>query len=815
MTTLGLDTHGTNPPTKRFEFTDWVILANLLGVVAIFLFAAFTHGAVTECLDGNHPVKIVLLFSMVLSVVWATERMVMRDRYSNRRKVLWIILSVVIWIGIGSLILFQYMGTDLKGNSRIAAIAILILFAFLILMSLLPRRVPTAGNFTPNTTGDADNQGGTGTEGGEDDPFDIKSIKRWGEAVVLVILMLAMFFLAINLKEGKFEVKWDEIPAILMVFLLAELGVSLVVVSMGVRRKVSEAAAIAHEALEKAQEVSEKVKAVNDASNETLQYSKTALETSETTLLGVNASTNQTLNNLNSSVEKITTLAEMDLWRHSGPQFSNKVGLDEKGLWKNLDQFMKDWTPTQSKDQGKHHLVKVLFECFIGESDTGNVRSTESAVSCVTLDSVFADASAVWLEAMAEEVANRNEKLVVWAITSLLPTDFALPSIWWSDTDVADADNLPRRTNTLEKFISSVIRGCAGETVGEYRRITVFQRNGSASFKTGFAESEELKKSFAHTLNNWLIWDPRVQGAELDWDQVQYWSAEIAEKVGKLRGDEQKPDTRLRKLSWNLLKELYTDSKGTREATEATSLDMDKFRQNRILPEFSGPGASNFYLFHNDFAWEEDEQTTGGVIAACDAFLGEVIRGDQLQKSGVDLELRKFLAAQIDKDELSLREVYTKLGWSSLGEWYCKYLHKGTENKADGAWWTELKEEQFEEAKFLEPLKLDWGGYQVLTLDLLLIGTMSNNLNDKSPHWHGAAISNISFDRTECTVQMVTNSERLEKIADAVKDLCGDFGQQPADKVDGHCNTWRNWPSPISSPTDEAEANQKQRGAGI
>jgi hypothetical protein len=126
-----------------------------------------------------------------------------------------------------------------------------------------------------------------------------------------------------------------------------------------------------------------------------------------------------------------------------------------------------------------------------------------------------------------------------------------------------------------------------------------------------------------------------------------------------------------------------------------------------------------------------------------------------------------------------------------------------------------LKEEQFEEAKFLEPLKLDWGGYQVLTLDLLLIGTMSNNLNDKSPHWHGAAISNISFDRTECTVQMVTNPERLEKIADAVKELCGDFGQQPAVKVDGHCNTWRKWPSPISSPTDEAEANQKQRGAGI
>lgn len=119
-----------------------------------------------------------------------------------------------------------------------------------------------------------------------------------------------------------------------------------------------------------------------------------------------------------------------------------------------------------------------------------------------------------------------------------------------------------------------------------------------------------------------------------------------------------------------------------------------------------------------------------------------------------------------------------------------------------GAWWVELKGNNF-----LEPLKLDCDGYKILTLDLLLIGTrdvVRGEDDKKEVKWHGAAISNIKFDRTECTVQLVTKEARLNDIEAAVKQLCQDFTLKKQFHIEVEdYGEWKGWPDGVKSLKDE------------
>jgi hypothetical protein len=94
---------------------------------------------------------------------------------------------------------------------------------------------------------------------------------------------------------------------------------------------------------------------------------------------------------------------------------------------------------------------------------------------------------------------------------------------------------------------------------------------------------------------------------------------------------------------------------------------------------------------------------------------------------------------------------------------------------------------------YFDPLRLKWNGASVLTLDLLLIGRRCKAGID----WQGAAISNLSFDRTESTIQLIAKSTGLKEIGEVVEGLCQGRGGSEHGR-------WKDWPVSLPSTLQAA-----------
>src|ERR1051326_614778 len=549
--------------TREF-WVNVTLGSNFFLVLLVFLAGSFSQWKIDKCLVENHPVKVLLLFSLVLGVIWATDMLVQSDQL-HRHLAYGAILTFLIWTAIIVLIVNEHMGWwSVIGHDNL----VMVVAFFFILGRVFKGLIKKKTDLAHDETG-----------------MSAQSLKQWGDVVALAIMMLAMFFLALEFKETGFRVKWEEIPAILMVFLLAELGVALVVTASKIRLKVTAAADIAKNVVERA----EKVQGALKENQESLLAAKDVLAR-------VEEGANETMGQLKLTAKALAELAQMEMLTTSAPEFCRLAEIDRNSFWTRLNQFTTDWTPKVSDDEKErnHGLVGVLFNTFIGGDTSGTVRRTENAVSCVTVDSVFADASAQWLRAMARVESQEHQKLKVWAVTSLLPTDFALPQVWWGDTGIGSrGDVIPRRTRTLERFIDSVIGECkTGHAVGEYRRVTVFP-NGDKFMPSPEGGTTWLD-DFGYSLDNWFLWDPRVQTTSeprLYLNHVQYCSTALANSIwSQLTSNGEKlakPNTDVRKLSWSALQGLYVAS-----VPEGSDAGMEKRKEARTLPPLNGPDAS-------------------------------------------------------------------------------------------------------------------------------------------------------------------------------------------------------------------------------
>jgi hypothetical protein len=150
---------------------------------------------------------------------------------------------------------------------------------------------------------------------------------------------------------------------------------------------------------------------------------------------------------------------------------------------------------------------------------------------------------------------------------------------------------------------------------------------------------------------------------------------------------------------------------------------------------------------------------------------------------------------------MPLKKALKALGWQPLGSWYGSHLHRKANGASSPDRWAVLDEQQREDLNvLLEPLQLEWeAGFPTRTFDLLMIGSRDPQHDDKQQKirsW-GAAISNIAFDRTECTVQLVTDQNRLDGTEKTVSALCGEpvTGGKPHNAVK-HYGSWCTWPKP-------------------
>lgn len=752
------------PPQSRWE--QWALTATILVLLLlpIVSFIGLLYSTTQrKLLEEGHPLKLSLLISFMICISWLVDRFFAAGGNTRLRELVWG-LAAVIAIGLNIGFYVHSLKTvdafkEYKDWYGIGAIS------FMIAIVLLTRLINNSSN-KPSA--------------------DAWGIERTGRTIALVIMIMAMFFYALEMDHNTSSLphfKWGEVAAILIIFLLAELGVMLVTKSAEIRERVIEASGAASDVVAEAKNLQKDVRIASGALGDAGSALDGLKVAAKQQLEHAEQSANVALDQLQRALQSLQDLAGTELgqlWHGSAPEFYKKVGLEPGPFWNHLTQFIKDWTPGLESDSGPEgqRMVGTLFENFVGTDsiNSGSVRKTEKAISCVTVDTVFAEASVEWLNSLAASSEQEGKLLVVWAISTLLPTDFALPSLWWETSGAAKVRGQLTRTDALNRFVEAVIRDRKeGKPISQYRRITVVKASLLQKFQ------KEFEPSMRATLDNWFLWDPRVEGSR-QFNEIGDLTARLAELVWRQIGKKdlneinafQRPQ-----LNWAKLTELC----GDQVANEGSNIVWDA----HVFRPLETCSSKVFNMYVHNYGTKE-KVLEGGIIAANADILEKIkFTYQELREAGY---AHSCLEGEAN-ETTTLKVLCQKLGWLSLRDWYCSFLHRH-ERLEDAAWWAVLDTDSIinEPDNFLNALNLDWDGHITLPLDLLLIGTTSDKLGPIK--WYGAAITNIGSLQPECIVQLTTNANRLEAIEKSVKDLCGDFGQTTTHALVNNCERWAN-----------------------
>lgn len=324
----------------------------------------------------------------------------------------------------------------------------------------------------------------------------------------------------------------------------------------------------------------------------------------------------------------------------------------------------------------------------------------------------------------------------------------------------------------------------------------------------------EPQDLLSNSLENWMLWDPRIQPDEARKTGKEHFLKSelllraLLDACGKRDAIDSGKD-----MLWSSMEGLLHDDIGKEFGTKTK-------HGARMLP-FMPAGNAEACLFKCKFSWtspiaskavddddagDESEKTLkaelvplwGAVLGSTREFLNRQFSAGDIRSLNIDRETKEDLLRSLGTSSKSARALLAENGWQSLKEWYCQNLH--TKEASDWeAWWAVKDDEDY-----FNPLRLGWNGASVLTLDLLLIGTRKKDgvePRDREVKWQGAAISNLSFDRTECTVQLVAKRDDLLKIGDVVNGLCKGQGGRDHGK-------WSEWPHSLSgiAPVENAKA---------
>jgi hypothetical protein len=644
-----------------------------------------------RAMADDHPVRILLTLGFVLATVWVMCEFALPSRVRRLQSRWWTgafaihITAVVVFLGLEIMDknAFEHRTGDVvRAASFVLPIIFLVSMAFLPFLRALKRE-------------------------------DLE-LSQWGWLISVLVMLLAMFAFCIELESGgHLRIKWAEVPAILIVFLLVEAGATLVALSRQTEDATREAAA-------SARDVSGKI-----------DEAKNALERT-------GADAEQTINLLGKWVRNYKQLSEAAI---DGSLAAAEALGRPDDVWKTLLTFARSWQPQGAVTAETRRMLGELFVQFVGNNVVdGTVRSSETSVACITADAVFAEASERWLN----EMAAGGGKMVVWALTTLLPTEFAIPSAY-RGAGVMDA----MRVRSLHKFTTAVMRCCEQQDV-EYRRITVFEQAKAAMLE----RLHRGANSLPCMLDSWYVLDERVSRRvrPAGFDQAKNAGIVAAQGAGQV--------TFCDEMSEAVLKQVFS---------RRLAIIDDGDLRPEIFPFFS----------------QEPSGLWSFSLTPADQF-------------------RMALLASSDRrwESPELRRKMTDYGWQTLREWYCSNLHCTPNLSDQGAWWVALNESSTD---LIADFSLEWDSTSVTTLDLLLIGLREASGDMR---WHGAAISNLSFDRTECTVQMVTSENRLKKIGESVSMLCNGFSKE-APTVDASMvesfGMWSDWPKPVATKIHQSK----------
>lgn len=762
----------------------WTCLASV-GIAS-----AWGHGPLTAILGSDHPARVVICVLLVLGFGSLCDF----GQQTPHRTAIWLTAIGGAWVTLVAMLCYVFgvwLARGTWGELDVAAIVLFgALFALLVVRTFRLGSQRASAEPAEHEAPEALPAADAGVQ---------EDVAVVGKMASFIVMILALYAFGLRIGEGTSEshgalsVHWAEVPAILVVFVLAELGVELVLRSQRVSREVSGAARAASTAAERAEAAvrtaNKSVADANEGAERIGAQVSSVLAKSEAVSATVNTQAQaleETQQRLSTLLQRVTPMVEGEIYQ-SAFKLASHVAMPQSEFWQQMKVFTDSWNPDAgAADDKTRQLLGVLFSSYIGrETRDGSVRHTDASISCITADAVFAEASEKWLEKM-REVCRQDQQLVVWAVSRLLPTEFAFPGLWLGSPA---GEEKPSRVKALERFICSVMRACRDqESPVEYRRVTVVDPTQKSRFerlaKREFAErsatalpAADVGSLLANSLDNWMVWDPRLEEAE--WHKrgefVQLQTGALLDSViARVPGSG--GIAPLAAFEWRTIESLF---KADWNAEEGAGQNA------RMMPiVVGGPGRPSAYLFSDRFAdcgcaqcAEKNlhPERIAGCILGIDA--GLLMAEVDTRALAASRSLEAAIMRRLDPGETNatVRDLLNRLGWRSIREWYCHGLHGKDRARSQAA------VAIVSDLKLLSPLKLDWNGSSVLTLDLLLIGTRPRLADVKEaesgPSWHGAAISNLSLDRTECTVQLVTRQDRLQNIAEVVR-LLFDGGHQ-------------------------------------
>lgn len=569
--------------------------------------------------------------------------------------------------------------------------------------------------------------------GQADGPLNEASEHRRGKLAALAVMILALFAFGIHKTEqGRITLDWKEIPAILIIFVLADLGVELVNAARKIHADVDGVKKSAELLLEKSRASAEEVTA----------EAQLVIKETKSTRVEIQAALdnlNRVSTELSLTITPLSDFVDTSFYKEVGI-VQQSLGLDPIPFWAAIGAFCRSWThdesdniATRSPDASK--LVGMLLQAFSGariDSDhrPGSTYTVNGAQSlrCITEDAVYSQACKDWLDYVKGTLKLENKVMHIRALTSLLPTEFAFPNLWFGASD-SDYSFEPTRLQALESFIKSVIDICSNENQNvDYRRHTLIP-----------PETHLLDEPFSSyldsSLDSWWIWDSRHpnplnlpinSGA----GTAQYEARKLLDSKFNTRD--------CGELKWKGI--LPNDIQKL----------IETYRQRRVLPNPDDSTTANFY------SWEDS--------------------------NGCELAVIQFPR---DLNIDAMKADLNGLGWVTLRNWYISRLH----NCNDGipcATWSQVNSGDGGE-KVLAELMIEWKGFRQYTPDVLLIGR-ENRDGGSDTEWIGAAISNIRYFAPECMVELVTDITRLRALASTYDALSTGNG------FNGWVGDWASWP---------------------
>ena len=735
--------------TKGVRITTIIALFTIGTALALFAIGlAWPTSPFGAAMTGDHPVRILLTMAVVLAIIWTSYQFIQRSPARPEHPVYW---------GFALFVMLAATTASLCGEFRRWPLITEKPYVDFVRVFALagPLLFMTCMVFRPFVNP-------------PDKPVhSAEGVQSWGRLTSVLIVLLAIFAFGIEVKDVPIvdtgnkagiqivdkgnkagiqstpSVRWAELPAILIVFLLAEMGLELVVLSIDSR----EAMLIANKSMDET-----KLATASAAARATEAVGH--LKDATGAFGGAKTDALKAIDELHSWTKTYAQISEELI--KGGKQFPTLLGFvdkeSEKKYWERLFLFARSWIPDPHPSQETGRLIGELFITFMGSSvGTGSVRRSANSISCITADAVFAEASKRWLEQMAQKP---DGQLVVWALTTLLPTEFAFPSAYRGSGDLSAS-----RIKSLNHFTDAVMRSCLKKEVADYRRITVFEKSKA----TVLEKLVQKVRGDRCSLDHWFIWDTRVarlkHGVSEPNQNLDAFK-EFAKNVLRAKG----PYDGMRRTS---LEEIFS---------KAVADEPDQ--RPSIFPYHSSSSELSLFTINLDLPGSEGD---GEKMAVFGPVADSLTSPNNSSQS---------LIAWLKSEH-----------WQSLREWYCTDLHTSSDAR-EAAWWVALDDKSKD---LLKNFSLDWDSTNVTTLDLLLIGSRKNSNKKEDIDWHGAAISNLSFNRTECTVQLVTNLDRLEPIANAVKVLCNDFTAPTDREIErpvqsfGRWSSWPvpDWPSPV------------------